>query len=155
MPTGDNYERITREHLPVVGYYTPALVHLVRHTSPCARKPQLGLPENPRRTRHPRHQGRASTVWEILKTNGIPPAPHRDHLTWTTFLRSQAHAILASDFFEISTLTGARLSVLAVIEHATRRIHILGATAHPTAAWTTQIARNLLMDLQDTHTTVP
>lgn len=31
-----------------------------------------------------------STVWEILKTNNIPPAPHRDHLTWATFLRSQA-----------------------------------------------------------------
>jgi putative transposase len=41
-----------------------------------------------------------STVWEILKTNGIEPAPHRDHLTWTTFLRSQAQAILAADFFD-------------------------------------------------------
>jgi hypothetical protein len=74
-----------------------------------------------------------STVWEILKTNGIHPAPDRDRQTWTTFLRSQAHAILAADFFETRTLTGARLYVLAVIEHATRRIRILGATAHPTA----------------------
>jgi putative transposase len=39
-----------------------------------------------------------STVWEILKTNGIQPAPHRNHLTWATFLRSQAHALLAADF---------------------------------------------------------
>jgi putative transposase len=93
----------------------------------------------------------SSTVWEILKTHGIPPAPDRDHLTWATFLRSQAHALLAADFFEISTLTGARL-FLAVIEHATRRI--LGADPHPTAAWTTQMARNLVMDLQDAHTTV-
>jgi putative transposase len=87
-----------------------------------------------------------STVGEILKIHGIQPAPHRDHLTWATFLRSQAHALPAADFFDISTLTGARLDVFAVIEHATRRIRILGATAHPTAAWTTQMARNLVMD---------
>jgi transposase InsO family protein len=95
-----------------------------------------------------------STVWEILKINGIQPAPYRDHLTWATFLRGQAQALLAADFFEISTLTGSRLFVLAVIEHATRRIRILGTTAHPTAAWTTQMARNLIMDLQNASATV-
>ena len=90
-----------------------------------------------------------STVWEILQAHGIEPAPERDHQTWAGFLRSQAHAILACDFFETRTLTGARLYVFAVIEHATRRIRILGATAHPTADWITQVARNLVMDLQD------
>jgi transposase InsO family protein len=93
-------------------------------------------------------------VWEILTSNGIKPAPQRDQQTWATFLRTQAHAILAADFLEARTLTGARLYVFAVIEHATRRVRILGATAYPTAAWTTQMARNLVMDLQDAGTTV-
>jgi putative transposase len=91
----------------------------------------------------------ASTVWEILKDAGIDPAPERTSDSWAAFLRSQAEAILAADFLEAVTLTGARMYVLAAIEHATRRVRILGATAHPTAAWVTQAARNLAMDLQD------
>ena len=91
----------------------------------------------------------ASTVWEILKEHGIEPAPERDYTTWANFLRTQADALLACDFLETRTLTGARLYVFAVIEHANRRIRILGATAHPTAEWTTQLARNLVMDLED------
>jgi putative transposase len=91
----------------------------------------------------------ASTVWGILKESGIDSAPRRTSDTWATFLRSQAQAIIAADFFETTTLTGTRLYVLAVIEHATRRVRVLGATAHPTAAWVTQAARNLVMDLDD------
>ena len=91
----------------------------------------------------------ASTVWEILHDAGIDPAPERTYTTWTDFLRSQADALLACDFFETVTLGGARLYVLAVIEHATRRIRILGATPHPTASWVAQAARNLVMDLED------
>jgi putative transposase len=39
--------------------------------------------------------------------------------------------------------------VLAVIEHRSRRIRVLGATAHPTTAWVVQAAKNLVMDLED------
>ena len=91
----------------------------------------------------------ASTVWEILQQAGIGPAPERTFTTWASFLRSQADALLACDFFETVTLSGARLYVLAVIEHASRRIRILGATPHPTASWVARAARNLVMDLQD------
>lgn len=86
----------------------------------------------------------ASTVWEILKDAGIDPAPERASSTWADFLRSQADALLARDFLETATLSGARLYVFAVIEHTSRRIRILGATPHPTATWVTQTARNLV-----------
>jgi hypothetical protein len=89
----------------------------------------------------------ASTVWEILKTNGIKPAPRRTGPTWSQFLRSQAYAILASDFFTVDLLDGTQSHVLTVIEHETRRIRILGVTLHPTGEWTSQQARNLIMDL--------
>jgi len=39
--------------------------------------------------------------------------------------------------------------ILAIVEHASRRVRVLGATAHLTAAWVTQTARNLVMDQQD------
>jgi transposase len=91
----------------------------------------------------------ASTVWEILREAGIDPCPARAGTTWTQFLRSQAEALLAADFIETVTLTGARMYILAVIEHTSRRVRILGATAHPTARWVTQAARNLVMDIED------
>ncbi|MFE2969313.1 integrase core domain-containing protein [Streptomyces sp. NPDC059340] len=66
----------------------------------------------------------ASTVWEILREHGIPPAPERQSTTWADFLRGQAEALLACDLFE-------------------------GASAHPTEDWIVQLGRNLLMDRQD------
>ncbi len=90
-----------------------------------------------------------STVWEILKTAGVDPAPHRVTVTWADFLRSQATAILAMDFIETVTLTGVRQYILTAIHHAGRRVRMLGTTAHPTHAWVTQAVRNLLMDIED------
>jgi hypothetical protein len=78
---------------------------------------------------------------------GIDPAPRRTGPAWSLFLRSQAEAILACDFFTADLLDGTQAYVLAVIEHASRRIRILGVTLHPTGEWTAQQARNLIMDL--------
>jgi putative transposase len=88
-----------------------------------------------------------STVWEILKKAGIAPAPRRSGPAWSQFLRSQAEAILACDFFTVDLPGGTQASVLAVIEHATIRIRILGVTLQPSGEWTAQQARNLIMDL--------
>jgi putative transposase len=90
-----------------------------------------------------------STVWRILKSAGIEPAPRRDGPGWAEFLRSQAQAMLALDFFTADLLNGTTVYVLAVIEHGTRRIRVLGATQNPVQSWVVQQARNLLMDLDD------
>jgi transposase InsO family protein len=95
------------------------------------------------------HQVAASTVWTILKTAGLDPAPRRTGPTWRQFLTTQAHAILAIDFAHVDTVFLRRLYLLVVIEHGRRRVHVAGITAHPTGAWVTQQARNLLMDLGD------
>jgi hypothetical protein len=95
------------------------------------------------------HRVAASTVWKILTTAGIDPAPRRSGPTWRQFLAAQAHVILAVDFAHVDTVFLRRLYILIVIEHATRHVHLAGITAHPTGAWVTQQARNLLIDLED------
>ena len=90
-----------------------------------------------------------STVWLILKRSGVDPAPRRDGPTWRQFLAAQAHGILATDFFCVETLLFQRLYVLFVVEHATRRVHLLGITANPNGGWVAQQARNFVMDLGD------
>jgi putative transposase len=100
------------------------------------------------------HHIAASTVWQILHDAGIDPAPRRSGTTWRQFLTAQSKAVLAVDFVHVDTVMLRRIYALIAVEHSSRRAHLLGVTAHPTGAWTTQAARNLLMDLTDRATTI-
>ena len=93
------------------------------------------------------HATAASAVWEILHAAVIEP--RRAGPTWREFLAAQAHALIACDFLVVETVMLRRLHVLVFIEHGTRRLHLAGVTARPTAAWAVQQARNLAMDLDD------
>jgi putative transposase len=91
----------------------------------------------------------ASTVWEILRREGIEPAPRRLESSWAEFLRRQAASILECDFLTVDTVFLKRFYILFFIELASRRVHLAGITANPDGAWVTQQARNLLMRFDD------
>ena len=95
------------------------------------------------------HRIAASTVWQILHDAGIDPAPRRSGPGWRQFLTAQATAVLAVDFMHVDTVLLSRIYALIAVEHGSRRTFMVGVSAHPSGAWTTQAARNLLMGLGD------
>src|ERR1022692_173026 len=95
----------------------------------------------------------ASSIRRVLRQHGLGPVPRRGP-TWSEFLRSGAHSVLATDFFTVDTVSLKQLYVLFVIELSTREVHILGVTGHPTGAFVTQVARNLMGDLADCRRSV-
>jgi transposase InsO family protein len=90
-----------------------------------------------------------SSVWAILKRNGIDPSPIRKGPTWAEFLSTQASSMLACDFYSVDTVLLKRLYVLFFIELHTRRVHVTCVTAHRTGSWVVQQARNLTVVLEN------
>jgi putative transposase len=63
---------------------------------------------------------------------------------WMTFVRNQAKAMLASDFFVVVTARFQILYVFLVMEVGSRKIAHCNVTAHPTADWTLQQFREVI-----------
>jgi putative transposase len=90
------------------------------------------------------------TVGNILKRHAVPPAPKRKpSASWRHLMTHYKDQILACDFFTVETLFLKTIYVLVFIELGTRRVHFAGCTAHPTRAWVTQQARQVMWELED------
>jgi transposase InsO family protein len=91
------------------------------------------------------HRVSRSSIARILKAAGVPPVPERP-TSWQTFLRAHWGAIAGADFFttEVWTWRGlVTFYTLFVIDLASRRVHIVGSTAHPDERFMRQVTRTL------------
>ena len=79
-----------------------------------------------------------NTVKNILKENGIDPAPKRGEDSWDEFIKRHFKTLWSTDFFTktVWTLTGPKtFFVLFFINVHTRKVHIAGINKHPTKEW--------------------
>jgi putative transposase len=128
---------------PLAGELTELIIKLARDN------PRWGVVRIQGELRRLGHRIGAGTIRTILRSRRVPPPAARDD-RWRAFLRAHAETILAVDFFHVDCAVSlTRLYVAFVIEHHTRRVHLLGVTRFPTAAWATQLARELTADLAD------
>ena len=123
-------------------------VALIQHLA--TENPTWGYVRNQGELRRLGHRVAAATIRRGLRRSGLPPTPQRaSQQTWRSFLRAQANTLLSCDLMHVETIILKRLYVFFVMEIKIRHVHVLGVTAHPTGAWVTQLARNLLTDLED------
>ena len=91
----------------------------------------------------------AQTVGNILKRNGIPPAPQRkDTTTWKEFIRTHMDVLVATDFFTTEVWTACGLVmyyVLFFIHVGSRKIQVAGMTPYPDQRWMVQMAHNVII----------
>jgi transposase InsO family protein len=97
------------------------------------------------------HEVARGTIANILKQNGLEPAPERNRkTTWQEFLRQHWELLVAADFFTVEVWTRkglTRFMVLFLIDISTRRVEIGGMAAKTNGLWMDQIARNLCDDV--------
>jgi putative transposase len=95
------------------------------------------------------HHIDAITVRNILRRHHLEPAPQRRKagVSWAQFLKLHWEVLAATDFFTVEVATWHGLVtyyVLVVMELATRRVHVVGITPHPTDVFMQQCARQLI-----------
>jgi len=92
------------------------------------------------------HDVSRGTIANVLRQHGLEPAPKRiKRTTWREFLATHWEVLAAADFFTVEVWMPrglTRLTVLVLIELATRRVQIAGITADPDGPWVTQLTRN-------------
>jgi putative transposase len=93
------------------------------------------------------HKVGRGTIANVLKRNGIEPAPERSRRTpWSTFLKAHLKVLAASDFLTVEVWTAKGLIthyLLFVISLCDRVVEIAGITTRPDEGCMLQMARNL------------